>query len=148
MRTLNQSQRTRIDQIIEAVNPGPDREDLELLLINIELYIQQTVTSKRKENIVQVSSHPLFDFRTQQASMVTANELNWRLDILSDYQLSTIKQIQNWLLAGIHASRGYRPSSRQIALLQALNQDPNIGIVRLAKKLATTHRTIRTEKNR
>lgn len=135
----------RSEQILASVRSKTAYKDLKLLLDNMECYISRSYTGEIPVNYENLAPHSLFNGKSEIVSKNRADEILSRLNILTEYQLSSIVRIKELLLDGLRPPRLMKLTIRQVRILQILNQSPNSGIVALSRQLKSTPRTIKRE---
>lgn len=136
----------RIKLIQSAVLAETGREKLALLLANIKRYILEVWEAEHQFAEDEPLNHPRFNFRNIAHSRAIANELDRRIQLMGEYQLTSATRVGDLLLAGINPLTPLLLTRRQVALLNALKRNPEIRVAALAREIGSTHRTIKQEK--
>jgi hypothetical protein len=133
----------RGQRILAALDSNTDRKKAALLLEDIIRYILSTfekeVTFQNEvefhKSLVPNLSGPL--------SYEIANELDYRLSLLSEYHFSSYNRILAFLKSGLNTLTSATLTGSHVSLIKILNEKPNQGIVALARQLKASPRTVR-----
>jgi len=132
-----------VQGIIGSVNPGREREDLKLLLSNIQVYLERVEGIRQPRR--KVRPHPKFNGLKEPLHPTLARELERRLRLVMDHRLASAQRVEENLLAGLLPPNPLLLSRKQVSLVQELNSDPSLGLVKLAGKVKASPRTTKRE---
>lgn len=135
-------------EILEKAKPKEEVPNLELLLSNVLFYLKRVEEGELQLDLVRFPSPVSFNFRSITPSKWLANRLSERLRIIRDYDIHSVSRIEEILLYGLTRSLQKGFSSRQIALLELLNNNPEQNPSQLAKQLEISRPTVVKELNR
>ncbi len=131
--------------ILDATRQGKEAEKLQQLLdqiIDYQLRVRDypfpTAPSTFSEQLV---------LQITPVSFELAAEIDYRLGLLSSYQLSDPSRVRQLILAGLQIMQPPVLTQLQTNVLTRMHHDPMIGTVSLAKTLGVSPRTINSEKD-
>ena len=127
--------------ILAEVHSGPQKTDLELLLTHVVLYLNRVFYADKFTDS-QIADHELFSYRRYPISTELAFELDFRLNLLANYNLRKPNRILEILMSGIPAQVPMKLDRMQVHYLQQKVQKPTIGTMTLAKVLSTSSRKV------
>lgn len=134
------------ESILDNIQEGEKKAQLELLLDHIILYLKRVFLGTPEESKLEVPDHPLFSIRTQPLSYERGTELEYRLQLIASYRLADGNRISELLIAGLLPPTPLILSQRQTEYLTAQHENPRIGTVTLANTLGISPRTVKREK--
>ncbi|MFX1563788.1 MAG: hypothetical protein ACFFDP_10850 [Promethearchaeota archaeon] len=147
MTELQRTIEERVRQIQSDVSVN-GRDELTLLLDNIKRYLLEIWENDIEFVEKGPTGHPRFDYRNIIHSRAMAYELDRRIQLISEYQLTSATRIVDLLLAGINPPTPLLLTQRQVTLLNVLGRNPEISVSALTREISSTHRTIKQEKER
>ena len=132
-----------VRRIIWHIAPGRGDRNLELLLQNIQFYLERAGGRGRMERAPR--PHPKFNGSKDPLHPSLASELKRRLVAVMEHRLTSPQRVEEALLAGLHPPSQLLLSRRQVSLIRELNSDPTLGLVKLARNVKASPRTTKRE---
>jgi hypothetical protein len=135
--------RVRNQQILDALGSNNDREKAKPFLEDIVQYIFSTIKGETpfREGVQFCES--LLPFLSGPLSYEIANELDYRLRLLTEYKFSSFDRIFDFLKSGLNPLTSATFTRHQVSLIKRVNQKPNQGTVALSRQLRVSPRTVR-----
>lgn len=132
-------------RILAALGSNTDREKGTPLLEDTMQYILSAFEGQATfregehidESLVPLLSGPL--------SYEIANELDYRLRLLTEYQFSSFDRILDFLTSGLNTLTSATFAGHLVSLIKIVNEKPNQGIVALSRQLKVSPRTVRKD---
>ncbi|MFX1565687.1 MAG: hypothetical protein ACFFCH_06840 [Promethearchaeota archaeon] len=131
--------------ILEAIQEKQTQENLVTLLNQLIVY--QSRVRKLSVPNLEPSNPDVFDGDSTPISLELAAEIDARLKRLASYRLGKAQRVIELLLAGLKIERPPLFNSHQINLISLLFQNPELGTVKLARKLHISPRTVNKQKS-
>ena len=138
----------RVRRILERAEGNQGKVDLRLLLENIRAYLLRGDETQSTKTVRNLKPYPAFHGSGDPYSSARAREVETRLRLVDERQLTSAERITQVLLSGLRTPVRWEPSERQVSILRQLDSDPSIGLVALAKSVSSTPRTVKGELER
>ncbi len=145
MASFHEITQGRIHQILDSVKPELGKPELTRLLTHLQAYQDRVFRIGEIIEDPHIPAHSSFNYRSMPISNQLATEIDHRLELMSSYQLNNGSRVSELLTSGFHISFPMIFDSFQVRYLEALNRNPQSGLVALAKKLSVSPRTVTRE---
>jgi hypothetical protein len=133
------------EKILENVQDGENKTQLDFLLNHIISYLKRVFLGIAMEYAIKVPEHPILKIRNQPLSYELGRELDYRLHLIASYKIVDGNRISQLLTAGLLPPSTLILSHRQTEYLSAQHMNLEIGKVALANKLGISPRTMKRE---
>jgi hypothetical protein len=135
----------RIERLLRRAEGNEGKANLQLLLENMRAYLLRGDETRSGENSSGLKPYPGFDGCKEPYSNARAREVETRLRLIDERQLTSAERIIQFLLSGLQIPVRWELGERQVSMLRRLDSDPDTGLVVLSRSLSSTPRTVKSE---
>lgn len=133
----------RSQRILTAIGSNTDREKATPLLEDIMRYIVSAFQGEATFREGTLLFKPLAPILNGPVSYEIANELDYRLSLLAEYQFPVFDRIFDFLTSGLNTLTSATLTRNHISFIKIVNENSNQGIVALSRQLKVSPRTVR-----
>lgn len=133
------------NRILKLAQPREDKEDLELFMRNVLLFIKRIEGLELSEDEKKYPSHSQFSHSTLTKGIDTVLGLKHRLGIIDRFNITNAQKIIQIIASTAVSTPIEKLSRRQIRIILELHQEPLLRQHELAQRLSTSSTVIKRE---
>ncbi|MFX0078275.1 MAG: hypothetical protein ACFE8O_03460 [Candidatus Hermodarchaeota archaeon] len=134
-----------MNRILKLAQPRDDKEDLELFLTNVLLFIKRIEGLELSEHDKKYPSHSQFSHSTLTKGRDTVLGLKHRLGIIDRFNITNAQRIIQIIASTAVSTPIEKLSRRQIRIILELHKEPLLRQHELAQRLSTSSTVIKQE---